>query len=379
MRTCNWCLLSLLSVRRLFVRKVQANFWITATLLAVFSAPHVCAQNPNNPRQVALQRWYLQNTVATVSRCTGSYPYWINGRMAFDGAHVWVPCFYDNYGQPDIQAAEIQEFNASDGTLVRTVPISLPATTLFLSNLVFDGENIWVSLYVFQAASPLIKIQASTGTILNTFTLPNGAGQGMAFDGTYVWVSIFGTGNPSHGLSKVMAGTGSITTYQLTNCGPLDVAFDGSHIWVSCQDPYPAHTVQELNSNGVLVATVNVGLGPTYMAFDGTNMWVLNSNAPSVSRVNVTTLASAAFLWGGCTTQWVAFDGRYMWVSGRSSKANDCSTSGGSGINDSMWVTSKMETSTGTIVTSYPNIGAAMVFDGVNMWGVDNNGAIKKF
>jgi hypothetical protein len=352
-------------------RPIPGSIWLGLIVGILLLASYASAQNASNPKQVALQRWYPMNSVAQISPCTGSYPYWVAANPVFDGAHMWVPCLYDNYGDPDVQAAEIQEFNASDGALLRTIPITIPTGTMELSNLLFDGENIWMAVSVFQATSPLIKIQASTGTIVNTFTLPDYAGPGLAFDGTNVWVTI--QSNPDS-VSKVLASTGAVTTYQLFNCvAPTGMAFDGSHIWISCWSGY---TVQELNSSGGEITAVAVGDFPSGLAFDGTNIWVANSGVYSVSRINVTTLAMTPFLWGGCFASQLVYDSHYIWVSGSSTQGDDCGT-GSTG--NSVSVTSKLDVSTGAIVASYPNIGGVLGFDGGNLWGTSVNGAIKKF
>lgn len=346
---------------------IPGGIWLGRIVWILLFASYASAQNANNPKQVALQRWYQMNTVAQLSPCTGSYPYWVAGRLAFDGAHMWVPCFYDNYGNPDVQAAEIQEFNTSDGTLLRTIPI-----TGGVSDLLFDGGNIWM-VGAFQAqSSSLFKIQASTGTILNTFTLPAYAGQGLAFDGTNVWVTV--QSNPDS-VSKVLASTGAVTTYQLFNCiAPTGMVFDGAHIWVSCWSGY---TVQELNSSGVEVAAVNVGIFPGALAFDGTNVWVGNCSVGgclgSVSRINVNTLARTSFIWGGCWASQLVYDGQYIWASGASPTAGDCN------VGTSVSVVSKLNVSTGATVESFPNIGGVIAFDGGNVWGTNVHGALQKF
>jgi sugar lactone lactonase YvrE len=121
---------------------------ITAIAAALFFTAQVWAQNPSNPIQVALLRWYQANQTAQFSgdgSCTGP-----NG-LAFDGAHVWVACSTAN---------EIQELNASDGTLLKTIKSNTQLVTP--EALLFDGANIWVS-NGSTSAGAVTKVNASTG------------------------------------------------------------------------------------------------------------------------------------------------------------------------------------------------------------------------
>ena len=105
------------------------------------------AQNPNNPVQLALLRWYQVNTVAQFS--TYAQP----RGMAFDGSHVWVACQGAN---------EVEEFNAADGALVATVSVQSPR------GLVYDGAYMWASNY---QSGTVTKIAANTATVEGTFAV----------------------------------------------------------------------------------------------------------------------------------------------------------------------------------------------------------------
>jgi DNA-binding beta-propeller fold protein YncE len=182
-----------------------------ATVAAVsVCTSHLWGQSANNPIQVALLRWYQANIVTQFSTCTG-----VNG-LAFDGDHVWVACAVDN---------ELEEFNAGDGALVRTVTgVSNPYS------LVYDGANIWAT-----GSGTITEVNASTGSIVGTPITVGSQPTGLAFDGqydgTYIWVA---NQTPSS-VTKLQASTGAIVgVFQLgpsTNT-PFGVAFDGANIWV---------------------------------------------------------------------------------------------------------------------------------------------------
>jgi len=313
------------------------------------------AQNASNPKQVALQRWYQAAALPTQSVCTNSPGFSPNG-LAFDGAHMWFACFYQDPNPPYTEQAELQEYNVSDNALLRTIPIAITNNSLAV-NVLFDGANVWFA--DIDTPGTLTKVQASTGAILGTFTLPNYSGFGMAFDGTYVW--IVGVLNNTDVISKVLATTGAVTTYQLYSCGsPENVVFDGSNIWISCWNGY---TVQELNSSGAALTTIAVGNFPGGMAFDGTNIWVGNSVEGSLSRINKSTHVMTLFASGLCQDNYLAFDGKYLWVTGI-----DFTVSCLNGIGNIVNMGSKMLASTGAQVATFPMNSGLIAFDGVSMW-----------
>jgi hypothetical protein len=141
-----------------------------ATVAAVsVCTSHLWGQSANNPIQVALLRWYQANIVTQFSTCTG-----VNG-LAFDGDHVWVACAVDN---------ELEEFNAGDGALVRTVTgVSNPYS------LVYDGANIWAT-----GSGTITEVNASTGSIVGTPITVGSQPTGLAFDGSEylggIWTGI---------------------------------------------------------------------------------------------------------------------------------------------------------------------------------------------
>jgi len=121
--------------------------WIAA--LALLFTAKLWSQNPTNPLQVGMQHWYQANQVTQFATCqdpTG---------LAFDGAHMWVGCYGSNSGS-------LREYNASDGSLVRTIASSF----LNPSAVVYDGVNIWASN---AAAGTVQKVNAGTGAhVLHT-------------------------------------------------------------------------------------------------------------------------------------------------------------------------------------------------------------------
>jgi YVTN family beta-propeller protein len=265
--------------------------------------------------------------------------------MTFDGTHMWVGCS----GHVPMS---IQEYNVSDGTLLRTITNS----DLNGSSLVYDGENIWSDGF----SNDVIKVNASTGAIVASYPVGTEP-YGLAFDGQYVWVANYG----SSSVSKVLATTGAVTTYSLPTCAhPEGMAFDGSHVWVSCN--VNSQIVLELNATGGVTATITVGNEPSGMAFDGTNIWVANSFDNTVSRINVAT--KVVLTVAANVTPWaVAFDTKYIWLT--SAALSNCTVA-------------KLRAISAALVGTFPAPcqGEGIAFDGGNIWLANYvAGTISKF
>jgi hypothetical protein len=308
----------------------------TVVLCSVFSQ----AQNPNNPLEVALLRWYQANMATQISTCssgTGSPK-----GMAFDGSHIWVACENNN---------EVQEFNASVvGPPIMTVSVPTPYA------LVYDGANIWVADYLYGEVE---EINAITGSVRtgSGFPVPVGTNPiDLVFDGTNIWVTNYG----SNSISKILATTGAVTTYALgSSCPTPDgIAFDGTHLWIAC---HTANQIVEVNpSTGGVLNTVMVQQAPISVMFDGetsqTNgpfIWVTNNSSSTVSKISVTNLSVTNFS-ANATPYGIAFDGLYVWVT-----------------NPPAGTVTKLLQSTGAIVGTYSTGGTAptfLGFDGGNIY-----------
>jgi hypothetical protein len=140
---------------------------------------------------------------------------------------------------------------------------------------------------------------------------------GLAFDGSRIWTANGGGSS----ISIVTLNPISVTTVTTGFSIPVGILYDGSNIWVT---DIGADTLLQLNPDGSIAQTINVGSAPNYPIFDGTNIWIPNSNAQSVTVVRVkdalgNSLASAFVLAtltgnGLNNPQTAAFDGERILV-----------------------------------------------------------------
>src|SRR5439155_164608 len=156
-----------------------------------------------NPLQVALLKW---GTYSGVKFLVGSAR-----RLAFDGANIWAA----NRGLDTLT-----ELRASDGGLVRTIPLGGQTQPQALA---FDGANIWAA----GAFGKVFKVRATNGEVLGSFNI-GGDPQGIAFDGANIWIT------SSRSVRKLRASNGELLGDFTPGVGVGGVAFDGANIWVAC-------------------------------------------------------------------------------------------------------------------------------------------------
>jgi YVTN family beta-propeller protein len=176
------------------------------------------------------------------------------------------------------------------------------------SGITPDGEGgAWVAYFMSNQA-----IRFGPGCILKQIiSLPNTNPNGIAFDGTYIWVTL----ESGNAVVKVNATTGAIVdSYPTGGANPRGVIFDGTAIWVA---NYGSNNIAKISqSTGFVLAVVPVGSGPYFLARNPStsDIWVANRNSANVTVVSqfgaiVNTVAT------GSEPQFVASDGFNMWVS----------------------------------------------------------------
>ena len=264
-----------------------------------------------------------------------------------------------------------------------------------------DGENIWTS-----TGGAVVQVQASTGSILGTWTLTNGnavlvaAGNvyvaalgspgnlyvidptappgpaplassslgdnplALAFDGTTLW-----TTNSSGGsVSIITVPLYAVTTVSAGFTQPWGILYDGAHIWVT---DYGAGTLLKLDPSGNILQTVTVGAGPQYPAFDGANIWVPNAKDNSITVVQASSGKVVATITADASNlldypMAVSFDGERVLV------ANE------NGTSVTVFKAADLSLIANVAIPGNQVYGACS--DGVNFWlPIVNTGTLRKF
>jgi YVTN family beta-propeller protein len=172
------------------------------------------------------------NTVTELDASDGSFVQTITvgaspQSLSSDGTHVWVANF-DN---------TITELDASDGSVVQTIAVGTCPEEDSAASISSDGSHVWVAdcanavgSYPYgYAYDTVTELDASDGSVVRTIPVTYGAAN-MFSDGTHVWV---GGGD---GVTELDASTGSLV--QIIETGSVNgygvaalVSSIGDHAW----------------------------------------------------------------------------------------------------------------------------------------------------
>jgi hypothetical protein len=228
-----------------------------------------------------------------------------------------------------------------------------------------DRDSIWVAV-----GSTVVRIEASTGKVLGTWTGANGATGILVAEGL-----VFVTGTLSPGVIYVIDPTappGAVSTLPTTGAAignnPRGIAFDGAHIWTA-NGGSSVSIITLLYPSPSTVSTIGTGfMQPFGMVFDGSHMWVADLNANALFKLDGSGNIVQTVSTGGAPA-FPVFDGTNIWVP---------DSSGGSGT----VAVTVVQASTGAVVASITGDGsnkmdipATAAFDGERIL-VTNQGAI---
>ena len=125
-----------------------------------------------------------------------------------------------------------------------------------------------------------MKIDTSTGSVLNTYTIGTSASFGgpfgLAFDGTAMWFATAG-----NSVVKLDVSDGTQTEFPV-GIEPRAVRVDGTNIWVTNFGTSDATKL--VAATGALVGRFPTGAYPLGVAFDGTSVWIANSQAQGMGE-----------------------------------------------------------------------------------------------
>lgn len=196
---------------------------------------------------------------------------------------------------------------------IRTVPSGESAGSIrggrdAVSDLAFDGENIWTS----DLTDTAVKKLDLDGTVLGKFKVQSPSG--IVFDGSSIWVSSKGPGTVTN---LALDGT-EIGVY---DAGPFPeaIAFDGTDVWVTnAQD----ESVSRISQAGELLQTIDLGVGrdPYDIVADEKYVWVSNG-FHFLTRIPVGDGSIRDFVVGRVeSTGHLALDGDSVYVTHRQSE-----------------------------------------------------------
>jgi YVTN family beta-propeller protein len=183
---------------------------------------------------------------------------------AADGQYIWVASF-----------GTVDKIEASTGTLLSTWTGATKSWAIFpIPGIVLVADN-GTPGNLF-AIDPTVPPGALSGGI----ALPGGPSS-IAYDGSNVWIADF-----SGSVSILAVNSLSLTNPTAGFTQPVGLVYDGTNMWVTDNG---AGKLFELDATGAIIDTVTVGSGPEQPTFDGENIWVPNYSDNSISVVQAST------------------------------------------------------------------------------------------
>ncbi|MFA5932016.1 MAG: hypothetical protein WC793_01405 [Candidatus Paceibacterota bacterium] len=243
---------------------------------------------------------------ATTGAVVGTYTVGIGpSRLSFDTVtnSIWVT----NSGSDNIS-----KINVNTGAIVGTFAVGLGPQDITFDSLT---NSVWVANLGF-GANTVSKVDINTGT-KNDYVIDGPIGITFdSFTGS-VWVT---SSTVSNNLIKLNATTGAVLgTYTVGTSGVGGVVFDSitNSVWVTDANN---NTVIKVNvSTGAIVGTYAVGIGPNYPAFDDLNssIWTPNVVDNTISQIDINTGAVLNTYIVGTSPGNLIFDSftDSMWVS----------------------------------------------------------------
>lgn len=268
--------------------------------------------------------------------------------------------------------------DTSPAKLVRVNPINNQTTTYTLESgedsvfaMTTDGTYLYASTLTFP--SKIIKIDPNTGSRVDTYTLTSPADRimNMIYDGRYIWGVTY---TSPAAVIKLDPTDGSFVSYPMSSGDNSAWALvsDGQNLWIST-DTSPAKIFKFNMSSGTYTSMTLSSPNVQYVnggVFDGTNVWFSSGDSaaklikvnPQTDRLQIFNMNSGEN-YGAALT----FDGQNLWMSIK---------------NGAFGRLLKIDPQSPYSHTTYNldsvNVGMTNVaFDGVNIWaGTYSNPAV---
>ncbi len=272
---------------------------------------------------------------------------------AWDGQHLWVSQF---------AAHSITELN-ENGVVMATYTF---ASSIEPIQLAYDGRYIWVASA--DTYGNLIKFDPTTGASSTTLMNPGGTGsggiQGILWDGSKLWIGLAALND----VLRFNTITGSVeaTSTGDTNVNGLammDIPENGGvtrYIFAAC-----SNFIAKIKGSTMVSSLIGTPSNTYRIATDGDFLYgasyLASSTDATVEKYDARSGTKIVSWNSGTLLNTIAFDGRYIWVSG-----------------DDQTTTVHDRTS-GAIVASIPNSGKSdLIFDGTYMWSISSAGFVRK-
>jgi uncharacterized protein YjbI with pentapeptide repeats len=188
-------------------------------------------------------------------------------RLVYDGTYVWAISW---------SSSRAERFNPSTGALVGsplTVATNPSMGTIANGHLFVTGTS----------GNTITDIDISTGTVTRTITLSGSNLASSMFDGTNLWVTLFNDAK----VARINPTTGSVLGYTNVGTRPTNVILANGSVWVGATG---SDVVTQIDLAGSVLRTISLGGNNiSNLVYDGAVIWAPNYNGAFISQINATT------------------------------------------------------------------------------------------
>ena len=187
------------------------------------------------------------------------------------------------------------------------------------TDIAFDGNNLWTANFGGHSVSIVSPGSWSVSTVSVGTTLAGLAVNALVFDGTNMWVTVYDVASLAGSVLRLDSAGGVLQTITVGNA-PSHPVFDGANLWVPNESDDSLSVVRA--SDGVVLKTFSAANGdqnglssPTWAAFDGENVLVTDPSGHGISLFRATDLAPLGFFsMAGHNPSSACSDGQNFWV-----------------------------------------------------------------
>jgi len=234
----------------------------------------------------------------------------------------------DANGNP-IKNSKNASFTEPIYSSIKTSPIppnvinTIPSPVMSISDIAFDGENLWVEGYNEYL---LVKISPVDGSILKTIPTNIQRPYGLTFGNDHLWVA----DADNHIIQQVDTANGNIiqsfpTPGIFVNSYPGGLAWDGQDIWHNDMMGFnnnPNDSTFKINTSGQILQSYHAfGTFASGLAWDGDYLWSSDNGNLEINKIDVSnfTVIETIDAPGGPYPNGLTYDGQYLWVANNSS------------------------------------------------------------
>ncbi|MBT3241981.1 MAG: T9SS type A sorting domain-containing protein [Bacteroidetes bacterium] len=202
----------------------------------------------------------------------------------------------------------VQYSSAQTGTVGKALSLGESAQP---TGITWDGTNLWMIDY---SADMIIKINPSSGEVIESFEAPDQFPTGLAWDGNNLWCS----GNRQNKIFKLDRNGEVIISLNVSST-PRGMCFVNGSIWYADSGKKELYKINP-DSGSYLDTIPAPGGSARGLSFDGKYLWCSDANLNEIYKIDIDYKKIILILPATLDYPYgITWDGTAMWVAGYSS------------------------------------------------------------